>query len=310
MILLLSTFVTNHRRSFPYEKSKICDYQRIDIFKYMLNSYKKLPFTEVYLFIKLDNEFLQQGQYFYDNDLTEYLYNNFSYLSKDKIHIVLDRYTNQTDWIPIIQTIIDKHGPNESVWFTQNDDHVFIDYNTDVLLEGLKLLEYDTNRHKSIYFSHWPEILRLSGKQEIPVLCGNYIKFNLSLLDSIQIFNMQLLYDVFVEYKWKSDHILIDSILNELCNQPAIDNPLSQIIYVPLRELCRHFDGYGHVRMEQNSCPRLELPNNTFNYSKEVLIKKMTPYIISPWVENNNFTIPQEWIDINLNLHNIPEHTL
>jgi hypothetical protein len=121
---------------------------------------------------------------------------------------------------------------------------------------------------------------------------------------------MQLLYDVFVEYKWKSDHILIDSILNELCNQPAIDNPLSQIIYVPLRELCRHFDGYGHVRMEQNSCPRLELPNNTFNYSKEVLIKKMTPYIISPWVENNNFTIPQEWIDINLNLHNIPEHTL
>ncbi len=54
MILLLSTFITNKRRSFPYEKSKIRNYQRVEIFKYMLNSYRKLPFTEVYLFIKLE----------------------------------------------------------------------------------------------------------------------------------------------------------------------------------------------------------------------------------------------------------------
>lgn len=310
MILILSTFVTNDRRSFPYEKSKICNYSRIDIFKYMLKSYKNLPFKEVYLFIKLDNEFISQGQYFYDNDITEYLYNNFSNLSKNKIHIVLDRYTNQTRWIPFIKTIMDKHGPNESVWFTQNDDHIFIDNNLDVLLEGLTQLEGDTNRHKSIYFSHWPEILKLSGKQETPVLYNNYIKFNLSLLDSIQIFNLQFLYDIFVDYQWKNEHILIDSILNELCHQPSVDNPLSQVIYVPLKELCRHFDGYGHVGIS-NDCPRLELPNNTFNYSKYTLIKKMTPFMSSAWTQNNSFTIPQEWIDINLKLHNnITEYIL
>jgi hypothetical protein len=274
----------------------------------MLHSYKKLPFTEVYLFIKLDSEFLSPGQYFVKNDLTDYLYNNFSNLPKEKVHIVHDRYTNQNQWIPFFEKLINKHGPNESVWFMQNDDHIFIDFNTDIVVEGLKHLEADNTRHKSIYLSHWPEILKLSGKQETPVLVNNYIKFHLSLLDSIQIFNLQFLYDIFVYYTWKNqNHCRIDSILNELCNNPAIDNPLSQTIYVPLREVCRHFDGYDHVRMDSNSCPKLELPSNTFHYSKEKLINKMTAKHSSVWTNNNHFIIPQKWIEINLGLHNLGE---
>jgi len=303
MILLLSTFVTNQRHHNYYS--------RIDIFKYMLQSYKKLPFTEVYLFIKLDSEFLSAGQYFFENDLTEYLYNTFSNLPKDKIHIVHDRYSNQCQWVPVIKQLMNKHGPNESVWFMQNDDHIFVDFNNDILLEGLKHLENDNSRHKSIYLSHWPELIKLSGKQETPVLVNNYIKFNLSLLDSVQIFNLQLLYDIFVDYKWiNTNHCRIDAVLNELCNNPGVDNPLSQIIYVPLREMCRHFDGYDHVDMELNACPRLELPSNTFYYSEENLINKMTAKHTSHWTNNNNFTIPQKWIEINLSLHNLNEYTL
>ena len=49
------------------------------------------------------------------------------------------------------------------------------------------------------------------------------------------------------------------------------------MVYVPLRELCRHFDGYDDVNMDRNACPplRITLPNNTFEYSKEALIKKL-----------------------------------
>lgn len=265
----------------------------------------------MYLFIKLDDEFLSPD-IFYNNDIKEYLYNIFSNINREKIHIVLDRYTSQIKWIPFFKKIIEKHGPNESVWFSQNDDHIYIDYNEDVLLEGLAHLESDNNRHKSIIISHWPEAIKLSGKHNNYSRVNNYVKFNLSILDSIQIFNLQFLYDIFVIHVWSNEHTRIDSLFSEFINVENISftNPLSQVIYVPLRELVRHFDGYGHVNMNKTDCPRLELPSNTFFYSKNNLINKMTPYHSSQWTNGNHFLIPQEWIDINLNLHTVDEYTV
>jgi hypothetical protein len=305
MILLLSTFVTNKR--------EINRYSRIDIFKYMLKSYKKLPFTEVYLFILLDNEFLLPGQYFHDNDLTEYLYNNFSHLEKDKVHIVLDRYTSQDKWIPFFNKLMEKHGPNENVWLLQSDDHPFIDYNTNLLLEGLELLKNDKNKYRSLMFSHWPESMKSPGKTQNPTRVNNYIKVNITSVDAMQIFNLEFLYDLFVNYTWKKEHRLIDTLAcGDLLNgiPDILNNKLSQVIYIPLKEQCRHFDGYNHVGMDKIACPPLELPNNKFVYSKESLIKKMTANHSSYWTENNNFSPPLDWIETMLSLHTIDEYTL
>ena len=120
-------------------------------------------------------------------------------------------------------------------------------------------MEKDNSLHKSLYYSHWPEIIRLSGKFEKPKLIGNYIKFNFSLLDSIQIFNLQFLYDIFVIHKWQSKHIRIDSLLWEFTKNPLYDNCLEQTIYVPLRELVRHFDGYDHVNIDRKYYIPLQL---------------------------------------------------
>lgn len=287
MILLLSTFITNKRPSNRYS--------RLDVFKYTLYSYRLLPFTHIYLYILLDNEFIQ-----FREDLNNYIHDIFK---GKKINIEFNRYTSQELWTPIIENLVNVHGEDELVWFTQNDDHVFIDFNLDVLNEGLELLKNDSSTHKSIYFSHWPEIIRMSGKYSEPILIGNYVKFNLSLLDSIQIFNLKFLYNVMVLYKWKSDHLRIDSILNELTCRPAEEDPLNQKIFVPLRELVRHFDGYGHVAMDETACPRLLLPKNTFSYSKEILCKKMYAYHSSCWTNGNNFKPPIQWLDINISLH-------
>ena len=70
--------------------------------------------------------------------------------------------------------------------------------------------------------------------------------------------------------------------------------------------MVRHFDGYDHVSMDRTACPKLELPYNKFNYSKDVLKKKMLANHSSCWTQNNHFQIPQKWIDINLSLH--PSH--
>jgi hypothetical protein len=289
MILILSCFITTN----PLNR-----YDRLDIFKYTLLSYKNLPFEELFFFILLDNIFIHRKK-----ELENYIYTTFSHIDNTKIYLEFNRYSVQSDWIHFFIKLNKKYDENQLIWFTQNDDHVFIDFNLDILNEGLELLKKEKNDHKSLYFSHWPEILKYSGKYESPTLIGNFIKFNMTNLDSIQIFNLKYLNFIFLEHKWKSNHIRIDTILDELVNFPGQENTLKQVIYVPLRELVRHFDGYFHVNMDSKACPPLIYPKNTFEYTEEILRKKMTPYHSSPWTHNNIFMIPEEWININFSLH-------
>jgi len=301
MILLLSVYIRPTPMKCIYRSDKSGD--RLEIFKYMLSSYKNIPFTDIYIYILLHPQYEK-----HKGELVTHIYDIFSHIDSSKITIVHDRFTTQLKWYPVISEITRKHGLDELVWFSQNDDHVFVDFNTDILKEGIDTLKCESSDFKSIYLSHWPEILKLSGKVSKPSLIKNYVRCNgVSLLDSIQIFNLKMLYYIFIEYKWKSDHIRIDSILNEITLHPAIDNPLKQIIYIPLREMVRHFDGYGHVNIQADDCPPLHLfpVADVTNYSKDALIRKMIPKFSSPWTANNKFVIPKKWIDINRSLHPI-----
>jgi hypothetical protein len=305
MILLLSVFVTNKRINGQTNR-----YCRYEIFKYCLYSYRNINFSDIYLFILLDDEFINNKE-----SLTNFIYNNFSNIDKSKINIVFDRYYKQCQWIPVINYLTEKHGDNELVFFTQNDDHIFVDFNMDILNEGIELLKNEKNEHKILAYSHWPEVMKFSGKFGNPIRINNYIKFDATLLDSIQISNLKLLFDIFVKHEWKKDYYRIDGILDEFTEKPFQEyqtNTLSQIIYAPLRELVRHFDGYDHVYMDRDACGPLILPSNKFVYSKESLIKKMTANHRSYLTKDNNFQIPKEWIDINLSLHpeNLIEYTL
>ena len=276
---------------------------RFDVFKYMLKSYKDLPFSDIYLFILLDDEFK-----YLQNSLTEYIYSTFSNLDINKIQITYDRYIKQLQWIPVITQLVEKHGMNELVWFSQNDDHIFVDFNMDILNEGLELLKNEPSAHKSISFSHWPESIKCAGKFQAQIV-NNYLAFNMTTFCSIQIMNLQYLYFIFVEHPWNQDHVRIDFLILDFTSTPDADDPLQQKIYVPLREMVRHFDGYDHVQMDRSACPPLVLPSNTFSYTPQALMKKMQA---QHTCSNMDFQIPLEWIIKNLNLHppNLLEHTV
>jgi hypothetical protein len=210
------------------------------------------------------------------------------------------------------------YTPSEDtlIWFTQCDDHVFIDFNTDILYEGIEHLKNDTSNFKSLYFSHWPEILRLSGKLGNQVKIGNYIKFNATLLDTIQIFNLRYLKYLFLEREWKGkEYKKIDSLILQpnIWSDPMNPYPYGgsligdfisdlQTIYVPLRELVRHFDGYSHVGMRTDDgaeFPYLKLPqeDNIFLHSPAEIVRKVNVAHTSPWTDGNKFKIPDEWIN-------------
>ena len=290
MMLILNTFITDNR-------GRGNRYPRLDVFKYAINSYRNICFSEVFLYIKLDDNYLDAK-----DDLLALFYKIFANTSKENIHIEFDRLYKQPQWFDLITKIYNEKGGNYPVLFLNNDDHVFVDSDTKILYEGLEIFSKETTKYKSIYISHWPEIIKLSGKYETPEKIGNYISFNLSLLDSIQIFNLELLYYILVTYVWKWDHPRIDDILNELTPTPSQDNPLSQKIFAPLKELFRKFDGYGHVNMSVNHCPPLVLPYNKFMYDRDTLVNKITAPHYSLWTQGN-FTIPNDWIETNLSLH-------
>jgi hypothetical protein len=297
MILLLSIFLTDTRFQhtlcfFPTR------YSRLDIFKYTLKSYKNLPFTDLYFYIKLDSCFKNEEEH-----LQKYIFDIFGHISAEKIKIIFDRYTLQEQWIPIITNLKEKH-PNKLVWFTQNDDHIFIDFNNDILNEGIELLKNEKEKYKTLIYSHFPEVLKLSGQYEMPKIIGNYLKTNLNYMDSIQLSSIDFLYFIFVETKWNCENIRTDTIFINLygISTPPKDLFCKQVCYIPLRELVRHFDGYAHVNI-YDDCPKLILPSNTFEYDKNTIIKKMIAPHQSGWSQGNNFNIPQEWIDIGIKLH-------
>jgi len=290
MLLIFNTFITEQR-------ARVNRYPRMNIFKYVVYSYRNIIFKRIYFFIKLDDNYENQR-----DNILNFIHHTFSYLDKSNIYIEFDRLCIQHQWNPLIPKLYEEFGGNEPIMFLNNDDHVFIDYDTKLLEEGLAILANEPSHHKSIYISHWPELIKLSGKYNTHNRCSNFIGFKLSLLDSVQIFNLQFLHYILVEYIWKNNyHPRIDNILNELTNTPSQDNVLSQTIYIPLKELFRKFDGYGHTHMKY--CPPLHLPSNKFNYDKTTLIQKITAPHYSAWTKNNDFNIPEEWIDINQSLH-------
>jgi hypothetical protein len=299
MIFLLNCFVTNQRPAY------LNRYDRYQIFKYMLYSYRHLPFTDMYLFIKLDTEYngLQE-------ETSDYIYNLFHHLSRDNIHITYERYTKQEQWVSFI-THLYKTNPEDMVFLCNNDDHIFIDVNNDLVIEGVELLKKEKNKLKSLYLSHFPEILKHSLLFE-PVRLGNYVKCNLSLFDSIQIMGMELIYFIFVTHKWRAEHKRIDSVLDEVSLKPAITNEINQVLYISLRELCRKFNGYGHVGIDVNVFPPLHLPQNTFYYSNSDIEKRITvPHTGWTVMSNNKKEIPQEWITTSIGLYKgYPSHTI
>ena len=200
------------------------------------------------------------------------------------------RPLTQAAWHPIIMDITANNTIDRLVWFFQNHDHPFVDRDPAVLHEGLRLVAADAYPYRSIYLSHWPEILRVSGKLGNQVLTApHFVMF--------QIFSSQLLWFMFVASDWKGQsHKRTDDLMGEtqiwgeggaFCPDP--DSPATFLaffcfvgstahtqctrhfrivwglmpinpqrfihVYVPLREQNRHIAGYSHVKISNALYP-------------------------------------------------------
>ena len=274
MILFCNTFITeqsalnnwNYQKSIPRKNLK--SFSNFDIFKYSLASLSvAYDWSKVILKISLDDIYKSRQQ-----ELEEFIKKEFS-----KFNLVLEWKRNeyQNDWKKDYDLL-----DNNLIWYYCNHDHIFLDSSKDYLrslVEDIKDEELC-----SVGFSHWPECIRTvrQGFHPHPLnapqlpstykIHSNYASVDSVNFDSIQIITKELYHQWWFEGEF--NHIKLprpDYFGIGLAEIKSV--PIHKTI-APLKELCRHFDGYYHIQptIDNNQCPAIDIPLGFFENNIKV----------------------------------------
>jgi len=315
--LVMSCFVTEQRGSGPASEpgtelySERHRYSRFDVLVFGLRTYAALPLERVYLYIELDDEYFSARR--------DELRTIATQLFGERL-VVFEprRLTTQDEWrqalahriSPATGGAVGEQGDSRLVWLLQNDDHPFVDVNTDVLCEGLARMRADPSRFKSLYMSHWSMAINLAGRVNPPQRQGSYVVSTLTMLDSVQVFNFRYLHYLLSGLDWGGHRF---TRIDQLIRQRQIystsaeradlfaTNASLQTMYVPLRELCRKFDAYVDMAIEATVTRPLVLPplanveQGALHVDGSQLYAMVADHGTSRWSLDNPFVLPQAW---------------
>jgi hypothetical protein len=193
-----------------------------------------------------------------------------------------------------------------------NHDHIFIDSSRETLEEVVK---QEHGKYTTIVMSHWPENIRWAKSGYIELneskpakLNCNYKVLDYALsyeglcIDSLNIVTKQLYYDWFFTGEWGEIGLpRVDGITGQYPDLLTIRKHLGiplpqQTLIIPYKEQSRHFDGYLHQRIDNNTCPSLTIPEGFFESNIKIR------YGYSDYVEG--------WVNINPKFDNYKAHSL
>lgn len=248
MYLFINTAITNKRLA----QNRLVTEDRLDIFKYCISSLSTIPFNEVFIYLHFyDDENIKDRKEEINNHIKE----SFFYT---KVNLYNFRNEYQSQWKEALKPIID--GKYNSVWFMCNDDHIFIESKLDTVLSAKDIIE-NSSENIAMYLSHWPEMLKMSQKYNNGILYNKYFQFWEGInYDSILYMHKNILFD------WWFNHEYGDKFMprSDWFNGVTVEGPSIKML-TPLREQCRHFEGYPHINIPVDKCPILEIPKNFFD---------------------------------------------
>lgn len=260
MILLCNTFITETRPKIGkgfVNRENLRNHSNFDIFKYSLASLATAyKWTRVILKIELDEIYKHR-----QDELEQFIKTEFNGFD---IHLSWNRNVYQTDWIETYELLNDR-----LIWFYCNHDHIYVEPNSNYLNSVADKMRNE-EEYCTLCFSHWPECIRTAkfnntGKVDINYKIEDmFISTRNSLIDSIQIITKEVykhwwFTGSFNNYKFpRPDYFGLS--INEI--KPV---PMHKTI-LPLKELCRHFDGYQHCTppILNNKCPAVDIPLGFF----------------------------------------------
>jgi hypothetical protein len=253
MILFCNTFITEAKPIIGkgnVVRDNLKSFNNLDIFKYSLASLAiAYDWSKVILKISLDDCYKHRK-----DELEQFIKDNFS-----QFNLVLEwqRSEYQNDWKRDYELLDDN-----LIWFYCNHDHIFFDSSKDYLAELVN--EIKDEELCSLQFSHWPENIRTAKKNPKYNINDNYISFESTNFDSIQIITKELYRRWWFEGEF--NHVKLgrpDFFGIGLAELKPM--PIHKVI-VPFKEICRHFDGYQHIQpvIDNNQCPAIDIPIGFF----------------------------------------------
>ena len=280
MILLFNVKISNSPLLKYHRHEWLPVYLRTDVFRYSLASYSCLRhlISKAIFYIELAPEFEHEK---------EKLENFILELYPDAcIHWYRNQYPAQ--WREACEKEI-FIGKDDIIWYCGNDDHIFIDYDTSLVEEGLRLLESDPDPLASLYYSHWPEICLLSHHHNGELTKSkNYTKFKWRAFDSIRAIKVSSFMHYWFDYKDQEHFEYIRFFRTDVFNDFLGVVPAGATMYAPTRELVRHYDGYSHFPTAgdiANIVPPLFIPPGFFD--KKIKIRIGYPNREAGWTNLN-----------------------
>jgi hypothetical protein len=158
---------------------------------------------------------------------------------------------------------------NTLVWYEGNDDHIFIDSNLDMIRASIDTLNADTDPLAVMYYSHWPEQMRMSLLHNGELTPdGNFIKFNWDTVDSLLMMKACRFKKYWFDTDCGEDNMYRSDSLGW---QYGLKIPGT--VYSPTKELIRHYDGYSHVgNLLGTIAPPLFVPPGFLDHNMKVRV--------------------------------------
>jgi len=261
MILFFNVLVTNRRAS----ASGLNRVDRLDLFKYALASYACIDrTTEVIIYCQLGDEYKERWL-----ELTKWIEELFP---NKPVRLYPHSPANQLEWQAALveSKLLETSLP---ILYMGNDDHVFIDYDLDVLYEGLDLMAQEpADQINTLHFSSWTEgVSTIFGLNDFRRV-GRYWEAELMYVDACQIVNSLYFEHIFFDlemggtYMRRTDNVQTNwyPYLGDYAFPSKKPHPPVKT-FLPLRELVRHFDAYWHINVPLENCPMLDIPAGFFD---------------------------------------------
>jgi len=218
---------------YPRNCENTVEINKLEILKYTLETYALLNFKKIYLNIILpENRDEQNFESFLKSNFNgkKFTYNKY-------------RPSNYYEWSIEIKKLIDENGEEELCLTAMNHDHPFVS-NNKIFNEVIKdLIELEIEDKVLVYSQSAEYISKIyKNKKNIKRKYGYLLK-NTTYTESIMICSLKVLKSIF-------EQIII---IKDKQYLPRIDwpdliyNKKKYNLYVPMIELFKHYDGYGHI---------------------------------------------------------------
>ena len=256
-------------RPTPQPRHNLLSPSRVDIAKYSFASFEPLiPLTSKFIF----NLEMADGHKDQQPEMQQWLESIFP---KDKLILNWYRCNNLAQWNEMKEVI--NSIDDDLIFPAGNEDHVFLDSSIDVFQSCLEFVKNSDAYNTVFGTSHWPESIRSAAFFNAAVY-KDCALFPMENNDSLRVMKKEF-------FNWYIDQVRDPNMLIfRTENWNAITLPKNNVV-IPLKEQCRHFDGYNHVGSDPNIVPPLDIPAGFFE--RDIKIRYGFDDVLPGWVNIN-----------------------